>query len=95
MVFLQKKLYEVFRVLFNPKKQKMRKQLMLMTALAVSVALLLNSCHKDETNNNNLYNWTTVMNDTINSETFPNRIQGVCPTGWHVPSDAEWTQLGI
>ncbi len=20
-------------------------------------------------------------------------MQGVCPTGWHVPSDAEWTEL--
>jgi len=20
-------------------------------------------------------------------------VQGVCPTGWHLPSDAEWTQL--
>ena len=21
------------------------------------------------------------------------RVQGVCPTGWHVPSDAEWKQM--
>ena len=23
----------------------------------------------------------------------PSGVQGVCPTGWHVPSDAEWTQM--
>jgi uncharacterized protein (TIGR02145 family) len=29
-----------------------------------------------------LYNWHAV-----------NNTNGLCPTGWHVPSDAEWTQL--
>ena len=29
-----------------------------------------------------LYNWYAV-----------NNANGLCPTGWHVPSDAEWTQL--
>jgi uncharacterized protein (TIGR02145 family) len=29
-----------------------------------------------------LYNWYTV-----------NDSRGLCPTGWHVPSDAEWTTL--
>lgn len=23
----------------------------------------------------------------------PGGVQGICPTGWHVPSEAEWTQL--
>ena len=27
------------------------------------------------------------------SETNPSVIQGICPNGWHVPSDAEWSQL--
>lgn len=40
-----------------------------------------------------LYNWMAVMNGTSSSETNPSRVQGVCPTGWHVPSDAEWTEL--
>jgi uncharacterized protein (TIGR02145 family) len=30
----------------------------------------------------NLYNWYAV-----------NDSRGLCPTGWHVPSDAEWTTL--
>jgi len=24
---------------------------------------------------------------------IPSGIQGACPAGWHLPSDAEWTQL--
>ncbi len=30
-----------------------------------------------------LYNWYAVDD-----------VRGLCPTGWHVPSDAEWTELG-
>jgi uncharacterized protein (TIGR02145 family) len=30
----------------------------------------------------NLYNWYAVADN-----------RGICPTGWHVPSDAEWTTL--
>ena len=33
------------------------------------------------------------MNDASSSSANPSGVQGVCPTGWHVPSDAEWTQL--
>jgi len=40
-----------------------------------------------------LYNWSAVMHGTDGSSTNPSRVQGVCPTGWHVPSDAEWSQL--
>jgi uncharacterized protein (TIGR02145 family) len=40
-----------------------------------------------------LYNWTAVMDGETSSTTNPSGIQGVCPTGWHLPSDAEWTQL--
>lgn len=40
-----------------------------------------------------LYNWTALLNGTEPSETNPSRVQGICPTGWHVPSSADWTQL--
>ena len=40
-----------------------------------------------------LYNWPAVMNGTSSSDAVPSGVQGICPTGWHVPSDAEWTQL--
>lgn len=40
-----------------------------------------------------LYNWPAVMHGANSSSANPSRVQGVCPNGWHVPSDAEWSQL--
>lgn len=40
-----------------------------------------------------LYNWKAVMRNASSSSSNPSSVQGICPTGWHVPSDAEWTQL--
>ena len=40
-----------------------------------------------------LYNWPAAMNGAASSTTNPSGVQGVCPTGWHLPSDAEWTEL--
>ncbi len=40
-----------------------------------------------------LYNWSAVMNGEPSSASNPSGVQGICPTGWHVPSNAEWTQL--
>ena len=40
-----------------------------------------------------LYNWKAVMRDTTSSSANPSGVQGICPTGWHVPNHAEWTQL--
>lgn len=40
-----------------------------------------------------LYNWVAVMHGANSSEANPSGVQGICPTGWHVPSDAEWTEL--
>ncbi|MFH0999803.1 MAG: FISUMP domain-containing protein, partial [Bacteroidota bacterium] len=40
-----------------------------------------------------LYTWAAVMNGAGSSNDNPSGVQGVCPDGWHVPSDAEWTQL--
>jgi uncharacterized protein (TIGR02145 family) len=40
-----------------------------------------------------LYNWPAAMDGEASSTTNPSGVQGVCPTGWHLPSDAEWTQL--
>jgi len=33
------------------------------------------------------------MNGEPSSESTPSGVQGICPVGWHVPSDAEWTEL--
>ena len=40
-----------------------------------------------------LYNWKAVMRNSSSSSSNPSGVQGICPTGWHVPSDADWTQL--
>ena len=40
-----------------------------------------------------LYNWPAAMHGASSSNTNPSRVQGICPDGWHLPSDAEWTQL--
>jgi uncharacterized protein (TIGR02145 family) len=40
-----------------------------------------------------LYNWPAAMNGAASSNSNPSGVQGVCPSGWHLPSDAEWTTL--
>ena len=40
-----------------------------------------------------LYNWAAAMHGAASSEANPSGVQGICPNGWHLPSDAEWTQL--
>lgn len=42
-----------------------------------------------------LYTWAAAMNgaDTLDSDTMT--IQGVCPDGWHMPTDAEWKEMEI
>jgi uncharacterized protein (TIGR02145 family) len=40
-----------------------------------------------------LYNWPAVVRGVMGSAANPSGVQGICPDGWHVPSDAEWTQL--
>ncbi|HPW65579.1 MAG TPA: FISUMP domain-containing protein [Salinivirgaceae bacterium] len=40
-----------------------------------------------------LYNWTAAMNGAASSTVNPSGVRGICPAGWHLPSDAEWQQL--
>lgn len=40
-----------------------------------------------------LYNWAAAMNGASSSDAIPSGVQGVCPTGWHIPSNAEWFQF--
>jgi len=35
-----------------------------------------------------LYSWYVAMHDSTEEG-----VQGVCPCGWHIPSNAEWTRL--
>ena len=40
-----------------------------------------------------LYDWEAVMQGDTSSSSNPSGVQGVCPNGWHVPSDEEWKEL--
>lgn len=47
-----------------------------------------------------LYNWPAATNGKVASSSAneigtneATRIQGICPDGWHLPSDKEWTDL--
>ncbi len=41
-----------------------------------------------------LYTWSAAMGDNaISSSSNPSGVQGVCPDGWHLPSDDEWKDL--
>jgi len=37
-----------------------------------------------------LYNWPAAMNGQKSSNRVPSGVQGICPAGWHLPSDEEW-----
>lgn len=40
-----------------------------------------------------LYNWAAALNGDAGSNTNPSGVQGICPDGWHLPSEAEWQEL--
>lgn len=40
-----------------------------------------------------IYDWNTQMNGQAASNASPSGVQGICPCGWHVPSDEEWKTL--
>jgi uncharacterized protein (TIGR02145 family) len=60
-------------------------------------------CYDNQKNNcdiyGRLYNWVTAMelpfscNSSICSSYILVKHKGVCPTGWHIPTNAEWDKL--
>ncbi len=40
-----------------------------------------------------LYDTATYLNGAKPSTSNPSGVQGICPYGWHIPSDSEWSQL--
>jgi uncharacterized protein (TIGR02145 family) len=40
-----------------------------------------------------LYRWAASMRNASSSNSNPSRVQGASPTGWHIPSNAEWQVL--
>ena len=55
-------------------------------------------CWYDNVNSNGflfgaLYTWPAAMHGSESNDSNPGTVQGVCPDGWHLPSDSEWKQL--
>lgn len=42
-----------------------------------------------------MYEWRELMQQDTGSTSNPSGVQGLCPPGWHVPSDAEWMEMEI
>jgi uncharacterized protein (TIGR02145 family) len=42
-----------------------------------------------------LYTWSAAMNGVDSSIANHTNVQGICPDGWHLPSDSEWKELEI
>ncbi|MBR5983080.1 MAG: carboxypeptidase regulatory-like domain-containing protein [Bacteroidales bacterium] len=40
-----------------------------------------------------IYNWSAAIYGENSSVMNPSGVQGICPNGWHLPSDAEWQEL--
>ena len=40
-----------------------------------------------------LYKWQDAMHNDSSSNSNPSGVQGVCPSGWHLPSEAEFEDL--
>lgn len=49
-------------------------------------------CYNDDENNCNIYGGLYQWDEAMTYSTTEG-IQGVCPTGWHIPTDTEWTIL--
>jgi len=54
-------------------------------------------CYDDSSSNcdiyGGLYQWATMMCGESSSASEPSGVQGICPNGWHIPSDNEWKTL--
>lgn len=40
-----------------------------------------------------LYNWTAAMHGAPASSANPSGVTGICPVGWHLPSDSEYVEM--
>jgi uncharacterized protein (TIGR02145 family) len=40
-----------------------------------------------------IYSWNAAMRGAASSDLIPSGVQGVCPSGWHLPGSAEWSIL--
>ena len=49
-------------------------------------------CYNDDPANCNIYGGLYQWDEMMLGSTLPG-VQGICPDGWHIPTDAEWTIL--
>ena len=49
-------------------------------------------CYNDDENNCTIYGGLYQWDEAMQYTTIPG-VKGICPTGWHLPTDAEWTTL--
>jgi uncharacterized protein (TIGR02145 family) len=40
-----------------------------------------------------LYNWVASLDGSTASSSLPSGVKGICPDGWHLPSQTEWQLL--
>jgi len=59
---------------------------------AITAAYCDNNTPSNTTTYGRIYNWYTVDNNAA-TKMASNGGKNVCPTGWHVPKDEEWTIL--
>ena len=63
------------------------------TGKSDTVGVCYNGLSSNCTTYGRLYTWSEVMAGSSSSTSIPSGVQGICPSGWHVPSDAEWSTL--
>jgi len=66
-------------------------------ALQTNTSVIQKFCYSNTASNcttyGGLYEWDQAMNYSTTSSATPSGRQGICPTGWHIPSDNEWSLL--
>jgi len=62
------------------------------TANQTNNGVLEKYCYNDDENNCNIYGGLYQWDEAMQYVTTEG-AQGICPTGWHLPTDAEWTTL--
>ena len=58
----------------------------------INNAIIEKHCYRNDVNNCNIYGGLYQWNETMQYVTTA-KTQGICPAGWHVPDDADWTIL--
>ncbi len=65
------------------------------TQVATDNSVIEKYCYRNSLCNiyGGLYQWNEMMDYNPSDDGNPGTIQGICPVGWHLPTDIEWTEL--